>query len=220
MTRESFAAELRGFGFAGLLAIAAILSGNLIFIPLSAFLVLAWAWLSRTSLREIGLARPKSWARTILLGVLFGCALKLVMKALVMPLLGAPPVNQAFQFLAGNTAALPAIIFAVTVGAGFGEEVLFRGYAFERLRKLFGPSAVAKIAAVLLTSVWFGYAHYALQGVPGVQQAAIVGLLFAAIYAQTQRLWFLIIAHAAFDLTAVALIYWRLEAAFARSLFG
>jgi hypothetical protein len=220
VTRDSVAAQLRGLGVIGLLAVAVILAGNVIFIPLSAILILAWAWLSRTGWREIGLGRPNSWTRTILLGIGFGCALKLFMKAVVMPLLGAPPVNQAFQFLAGNTAALPGIIFAVTVGAGFGEELLFRGYAFERLHKLIGRSRAATIAIVLITSAWFGYEHHAFQGVPGVQQATIVGLLVGAIYAQTQRLWFLIVTHAAFDLTAVALIYWGLEERVARSIYG
>lgn len=211
---------LRGFGPLGLLAIALIYAGNFLFIPLSAILVLLWAWLSGTSWREIGLARPRSWTRTILLGIAFGCALKLVMKAIVMPLVGAPPINHAFQFLVGNTAALPSVIYAVTVGAGFGEEILFRGFAFERLGKLFGESTSAKIAIVLITSAWFGYEHYAFQGLPGVQQATIVGLLVGAIYAQTQRLWFLIIAHTAFDLTAVAMIYWAWEERVARSIFG
>ena len=44
--------------------------------------------------------------------------------AVMMPLLGAPPVNDAFQYLVGNTAILPTALYAVLVGAGFGEEVL------------------------------------------------------------------------------------------------
>ena len=220
MTRGSVAAQLRGLGVIGLLAMAAILAGNSFFIPLSSVLVLAWVWLSRTEWSAVGLSRPKSWPRTILLGIAFGCGLKFFMKAVVMPLLGAPPVNEAFHFLAGNTAALPGIIFTAAVSAGFGEELLFRGYAFERLRKLMGRSRLATLAIVLITSTWFAYEHHAFQGLPGVQQAAIVGLLFAAIYAHTQRLWFLIIAHAAFDLTAVALIYWSLEERVARFIYG
>jgi hypothetical protein len=46
-------------------------------------------------------------------GILFGAALKLVMKSVVMPLFGADPVNQAFRYLAGNTAALPWVLYAV-----------------------------------------------------------------------------------------------------------
>src|SRR5439155_12410535 len=66
------AERLRGFGPLGLLAIVLILAGNLLFAPLSAILVLLWAWASRTPWREIGFVRPRSWIASILLGVVFG----------------------------------------------------------------------------------------------------------------------------------------------------
>jgi uncharacterized protein len=217
---DSFAAALRGFGPAGLLAIVAILAGNLVVVPLSAVLVLLWAQRSRTPWRAIGLVRPKSWIGALTLGLLFGVVLKLAMKALVMPLLGADPVNQAYHHLAGNTAALPAMLYLIIVGAGFGEEVVWRGWMFERLGRLLGPGAAAKAATVAITAVLFGLAHYPEQGLPGVEQATMFGLAFGAIYAATGRLWLLIFAHAAFDLTALALIYWDVETAVARALLG
>jgi uncharacterized protein len=216
---DPVAAELRGYGPLGILAILVILTGNALFRPLSALLVLAWAWRSRTPWREIGFARPRSWARTVAVGIALGVALKLVMKAVVMPLLGADPINQAFHYLVGNTAALPAILYAAIVGAGFGEETVFRGYAFERLGKLLGRGRWAKALIVLVTSAWFGLEHYSLQGVAGVQQATIVGLVYGTIFAVTGRLWMLMIAHAAFNITAVAIIYWNLETAVAHLLF-
>src|SRR5690349_17985445 len=87
---------------------------------LKAVLVLVWAWRSHTPWREIGYVRPRSWVRTLVVGLAFGAAFKILMKAIVMPLLGATPINSAYHFLVGNTAALPAMLFAVTVGAGFG----------------------------------------------------------------------------------------------------
>jgi membrane protease YdiL (CAAX protease family) len=210
---------LRGFGPLGILAILVILAGNALFVPFSAMLVLAWAWRSRTPWREIGFVRPQSWIRTVAVGITVGIALKLLMKAIVMPLLGADPINQAFHYLAGNTAALPAILYTVIVGAGFGEEIIFRGWMFERFGKLFGPGAWAKTLIVLLAAVWFGLAHYPLQGLPGVQQGTIVGLVFGTIFAVTGRIWMLMIAHAAFDLTAVAIIYWNLETTVAHLVF-
>lgn len=216
---DSIARRLRGFGPLGILAILIILAGNAVVVPLSAVLVLVWAWWSRTPWREIGFVRPGSWIVTLAAGLVFGAAFKLLMKAIVMPLLGAPPINQAFHYLVGNTAALPAILFAVIIGAGFGEETVFRGWAFERLGKLFGSGIWAKSSIVLLTTVWFGLDHYALQGLAGVQQATIVGLVFGTIFAITGRIWLLIVAHAAFDLMAVAIIYWDLESAVAHFFF-
>jgi uncharacterized protein len=213
------AVGLRGFGPLGVFAILVILAGNAVFVPFSAVLVLLWAWRSRTPWRDIGYVRPESWVRTVAAGIVLGVALKLLMKAIVMPLLGAPPINQAFQYLAGNTAALPAILYAAIVGAGFGEETVFRGWMFERLGKLFGSGVWARASIVLITSAWFGLDHYSLQGLPGVQQATIFGLVFGAIFAVTGRIWMLMVAHAAFNLTAVAMIYWNLETAVARLVF-
>jgi membrane protease YdiL (CAAX protease family) len=220
LSSDRVAAELRGFGPAGLLAILVIALGNALFVPLTALLVLAWAWRSGTPWRDIGLSPPRSWPATILIGLAFGVAFKLAMKALVMPLLGAPPVNPAYHYLAGNDAALPGALYLILAGAGFGEEIFFRGFLFERLGRLLGPGPPAKAAIVLVTSAWFGLDHLQVQGVAGMEQAFIVGLVFGAVYAVTGRLWLLIVAHAAFDLTALAIIYWDVEAEVATYVFG
>ena len=216
---DRIAASLRGFGLLGIVAILVIFAGSVVGPPLSAVLVLVWARWSRTPWHEIGFARPRSWIATVAIGIAFGVAFKFLMKMIVMPLLGADPINQAYHYLAGNRAALPAMLFAVIVGAGFGEETLFRGYMFERLGKLFGPGVGAKTSIVLLTSALFGLAHYSVQGLAGVEQATIVGLVFGTIFAVTGRIWMLMCAHAAFDVTAVAIIYWNLESLVAHFVF-
>lgn len=219
-TDNGVAAALRGFGPLGILAILVVLAGNLLVVPLSAILVLVWARWSGTPWREIGYVRPASWGRDLAIGVVFGVAFKVAMKAIVMPLLGADPINQAYHYLAGNRAALPGMLYAVIVGAGFGEETLFRGYFFERLGKLFGASTFAKVSIVLLTAGLFGIVHYPVQGLAGTEQATIVGLVYGAIFAKTGRLWMLMCAHAAFDVAAVAMIYWNVEPIFAHLIFG
>ena len=216
---DDVAIALRKFGPLGILSILIILGGNFLFVPVSAVLVLIWTRLSNTPLREIGYVRPKNWAATVIVGVAFGATLKFLLKAVVMPILGAPAINPAYHYLVGNTAALPAILYLVIVGAGFGEETLFRGWMFERLGKLLGSSLFAKTTTVLLTSIGFGLAHYAEQGLPGTEQATIFGLLFGTIFAITNRIFMLMIAHAAFDLTAVAIIYWNFENTVAHWLF-
>jgi membrane protease YdiL (CAAX protease family) len=77
----------------------------------------------------------------------------------------------------------------------------------------------AKTLIVLLTAGWFGLAHYSLQGVASVEQATIFGLVFGTIFALTGRIWMLMVAHAAFDLTAVAIIYWDVESKVAHLVF-
>ena len=218
-TNDLMAARLRGFGPLGILAILLILAGNFLFAPLSAVLVLVWVWLSRTPWREIGYVRPKSWIGSVVGGIAFGCAFKFLLKAIVMPLLGAPALNQAYHYLAGNKAALPGMIFTLIVVAGFGEETFYRGWMFERLGKLFGSSVWARTIIVLLTSVLFSVAHYPGQGLAGAEQALITGLVFGTIFAATGRIFMLMIAHTAFDLLALAIIYWNLEVDVAHLIF-
>jgi protein-S-isoprenylcysteine O-methyltransferase Ste14/membrane protease YdiL (CAAX protease family) len=209
---DRIAAGLRGFGSLGIVAMAVIvLSGNAVVgdmtaIPVGGLLVLAWAWRSHTPGRAIGYSRPRSWIGTLAVGLLVGIGLKLLMKSVVMPLLGADAINQAYDFLAGNTAMLPAAMWAILVAA-FGEETVFRGYLFERFGELFGPGNPARASIVLLTSALFGLVHYAGQAIAGVQQGVIVGVVFGILFAVSGRIWTVLVAHAAFDLTALALIY-------------
>lgn len=216
---ERVAAQLRGFGPLGIVAILIILAGNLVIASLSAIFALIWAWLSRTPWRNLGFVRPGSWTRTIAIGIVFGLALKFAMKSIVMPLLGAPPVNGPFHFLAHNPAEIPWMLYIIFVTAGFGEETIFRGWAFERFGKLLGGSAWAKAVTVLVTSAWFGSEHYGLQGMPGVENATIVGLVFGSVFAVTGRIYLLMIAHVAFDLAAFAMIYFDCEPAVAHFFF-
>jgi membrane protease YdiL (CAAX protease family) len=216
---DHFAASLRGFGPVGLLAILVILSGNLLFAPLSALLVLAWAYRSHTPWREIGYAQPGHWWRDALSGIAGGVALRLLMQVIVMPLLGHRALNQQFHFLVGNTAALPGVALLLIIVSGFGEETLFRGYLFERLGKLFGNTHAAMVAIVLLTSAFFGVAHYPEQGWMGVAQSTMSGLVFGTVFAITGRVWPVMWAHAAFNLLAMTIIYLDLESAVGHLVF-
>ena len=217
---DNLAARLRGFGPLGILAILIIIAGNLVVAPLSAILVLIWTKISNTPWREIGYVRSRSWIKTIVIGILFGVAFKFVMKAAVMPLSGAPPINQAYQFVTGNSAVIPVMIYTMIIVAGFGEETFYRGWMFERLGKLFGQSVAAKISIVLITTILFASVHYPEQGLPGVEQAFCTGLVFGSIFAITGQIFLLMVAHAAFDLTALWIIYYGLETQVAHLIFN
>lgn len=218
-TADHVARALRGFGPLGLLGLILVMPFSSLLGPFRAAVPLLWAWRSRTPLAELGLVRPRSWVRTIVLAILTGIAFKLAMKSVVLPLLGAPPVNAAFRALEGNAAMLPGMLLAVTLGAGLGEELAFRGFLFERLRTLLGDSRRTAMISVLFTSVIFGLAHLPEQGWPGAEQAFVFGLVVASLYASTRSLWFPIVFHAAFDIAAVFIIYRGLETRIAHWFF-
>lgn len=233
---DQFAAGLRGFGPLGIVAIVVVLlGGNAVVrhfvVPVGGIFALIWVRLSRTPWREIGYVRPKSWIGATAIGVVvFGVAFKFLMKAIVMPLLGADPVNQAYHDFAANRALIPAGIW-MGIAAGFGEETVYRGYMFERLGKLFGSRTEGdasgkarskvwpKVWMTLITSAWFSLGHYANLGLTGVEQAMMTGLTFGTIYAVTGRVWIPMCAHAGFDLASYAIIYWELETTVAHLVF-
>src|SRR4051812_47137682 len=142
--RGRLAAELRRFGVPGIVVFLLILLLAIAHLPLdletvvAAIAILVWARVARTPLRDIGLARPASWLRVMLIGLVLGIAIKLVEKALILPLLGASAVNPAAQHLIGSPVRLLITIVYMIVSAGICEEIVYRGYMFERLGRLFG----------------------------------------------------------------------------------
>jgi uncharacterized protein len=214
------AASLRGSGVVGVGALLLIAAAAVLFVPAAAVLILLWAWASQTPWRSLGLYRPRSWLVAIVVGAALGIAEKLLMKALILPLLGAPAVNPHFSYLADNPRA--ALFFAVyaIVGAGFAEELVFRGYLIERIEGLLiGVRRRQSIALVVSTAI-FATLHYQ-QGAAGIESAAILGLLAALIYVRFGRnLWLLVAMHAAYDLASLFLIYFHLEAKVAHLVFG
>lgn len=210
--------QLAGLAFTALILLTGNVTAGQVVIPVGAILVLVWVRWSKTPWRDIGYSRPKSWMATIGGGILIGCALKFLMKSIVMPLLLAEPVNRSYHYLAGNDALLPYAVWAMLV-AGFAEETVFRGFLFERLGKMLKNRTGSAAMIVALTSVLFGLAHYRSQGWAGVEQATITGLVFGTIYSFTKKIGLPMIAHAAFDLTALAFIYWDAEARIAHLFF-
>lgn len=202
----------------GLLSTAIVVAASVLPV-LRDIVPLLWVWWSRTPWPDIGYVRPKSWLRTIAGGIIFGVMLKLLTKAVIMPLVGADPINRTYQFLAGNKAAVTGMALVVTVNGGFGEETFFRGYAFERGGRLLGSSPAVKVLLVLVTSALFALAHYPDQGLTGVEQAVITGLAFGTTFAITGRLFVVMIAHAVYDLTALAIIFYGQEERLAHLLF-
>lgn len=216
---NKFAELLRSFGPIGLAAIALIVGANMLFAPFGALLVLLWVWLSKTRWADIGFSRPKSWLAVLVIGVAGGILLKLIQKAVLMPLLGAPAINPYFHFIYDNPGAMARMIVASVLIGGIGEEIFYRGYLFERLGRLWGKGSVAKTLMVLLTSALFASVHISEQGVAGAQQAAFTGLAFGTIYAVTGRLWLPMVVHSTYNITAVLMIYYGLEEKVANWLF-
>ncbi len=171
----------------------------------------AIAFETRAPLREVGMARPPSILRTIAFGLGFGIALvafsKLLLTPIVEAITGIPRDLSAFDDVRGDVAQFLAWMPRIWIGAAICEEIVFRAFLIGRLEAAFGgASRVATAAAALLSSALFGLAH-TYQGPTGVLITAVLGLIFACVYAYGGRnLWLNIVVHGVYDTLSLGLV--------------
>ena len=104
------------------------------------------------------------------------------------------PVNYAIMLL-----------LALLVG-GFYEEIIFHGFIFTRLEKIF-KGKWATIIAFILTTIIFGLYHFQ-QGLKGILLTAVAGAVYHVLILKFNRnLWYGIFVHAFFDFIGLTLIY-------------
>jgi membrane protease YdiL (CAAX protease family) len=148
----------------------------------------------RRPLASIGLRTP-TW-RTFLIGIAASLVLIVasgLMFALLFPALGLSVNTKVLHRLGANPLWLQVMLAA---RAGVVEEVLFRGYAIERIREFTGSAPIA--AALSLAS--FTIAHLAGWGWAQLLPVATAGLILTLLYLWRRDLLSNICAHALTDL--------------------
>lgn len=186
------------------------------FVPLSKtpfLFLIAWASLliRRQTWRSVGLGFGARWPRLAAIGIAAGLVFwafeYFVENPLFLAWFGVHPDLSDFKGVVGNLTALLIILGLNLVLAGFGEEMVWRGYAVSRTAEVLGTGRFAWAAAVVGVSVAFGLAH-AYQGDAGVAQAAVQGALLGALYLATGRnLVAPIVAHVTANTCDFILIY-------------
>lgn len=128
----------------------------------------------------------------------------------ITKLTGAPIDYSNFDQLKGNLPACLVGLLIVWASAGFGEEIIFRGYFMKQFVKFFGESKVSIVLNIVLLACFFGFMH-SYQGITGQLVTGIVGALLALIfYLRKYDLWFVIAVHGFFDTFALICIYFGL----------
>ena len=161
--------------------------------------------------RSVGLTRPASWRRTVLIALAAGVLLQVVSEYAVEPVIEALTGKTAdlssFRPLVGNLPAALGMLGLVWTLAAFGEELGYRGYMLERAATLGGGTPAAWVLGVIAIAALFGIGHV-YQGLSGIFGSAFAGLYFGALYlANGRNLWLPILAHGFSDTIAVGLIY-------------
>jgi len=152
----------------------------------AAFLCLTWAFLQYEgrSLGSVGLRLDRRWGREFLLGALAGCGLILLMAC---PGLLAGSFHLARNPRAGLGRLLAGLWLYLAVA--FSEELLFRGYLFQRLERGLGRWPTQVLIAILFAGV-----HWRNPGMVGATRVwaslniALAAILLGLCYLRTRSL--------------------------------
>lgn len=148
---------------------------------------------------SLGFIRARSFTRMAGFVFISVCIWQLFQIGFTMPVLnhltGATQNLSAFINLKGNLGQLLIFLAFTWTLAGFGEEIVYRGYLQKRLSELFGTSTIGLILTVGISSFLFGIAHTE-QGVIGVAVTFLDAIFFSWLKMKFENnLWAAILAH-------------------------
>jgi hypothetical protein len=176
-------------------------------------LLFGWAslWVRRIGWRNLGLKLYRNWKTSFALGVTAGILLEALELFVTQPLLvkwlGKQPDLEVFQALHGNLKWTLLALAGTWTIAAFGEEMVYRGYLMNRVAELLNRTQKAWVVSLFAVHIGFGLAH-AYQGITGVIDEGLMGLLLGLIYLRTGRnLAVPIIAHGVADSIDSLLIF-------------
>ena len=167
-----------------------VLRFEAIFRPLLAVVLLAgFSWLLTVAnhveshrIAAQGLPRAPGWAKQFGMGCAIGAALVIV-SVIPLAVLGHVSFRATVSMRSLERGVL--VVFVVLAGA-LAEELMFRGYPFQRLVEATGAAR-----AIIVFSVLFGAVHWMNPGatVWGLINTVAIGILLALAYLRSRALW-------------------------------
>jgi membrane protease YdiL (CAAX protease family) len=157
----------------------------------------------------LGLGRPASWARTLLIA--FAAAVLRIVLGIVIEQIAIqfwPPIAApaGMEEITGNVQKALYWLLLVWTFAALGEEIAYRGYLLRRAADL-GKGAAAYWVGILAVSVLFGYGHF-YKGPAGILDSGVAGLVLGAAYMLSgKNLWASILAHGFIDTFGLAVVF-------------
>jgi uncharacterized protein len=175
-------------------------------IPLALLAIWVISWFKQVGWSDFGLDRPESWSKTIRMAVVAVLVVQAV-GALQYTLSSAPPDYSSYEQRLTPLWLLRWIVIAWTT-AGFGEEVIWRGFFMKQIARLFDEEKRSSwLIGLVLSSVGFGLAHFH-QGVGGMIGNGFLGLVYGIFYLRSERnLWVTIIAHGLTGSSSFIILY-------------
>ncbi|HUL37004.1 MAG TPA: type II CAAX endopeptidase family protein [Thermodesulfobacteriota bacterium] len=163
-----------------------------IYMALLVLLIVLFKFRFKKSVEALGI-ETNNVRRTILLGIFVGLISYLLIDGsylLFWPKRYATEVARTIK-TSGTSMDLPFYFLVAVLLGPVVEEVIYRGIFYSPYRKKYGPAK-----AIIITSVFFSMAHYALP-------SFLFSLLLAALYEKTESIIPPIIAHSIHNLLVI-----------------
>ncbi|TFH35956.1 MAG: CPBP family intramembrane metalloprotease [Anaerolineales bacterium] len=175
-------------------------------IPLALLAIWLISWLKKVGWSDFGLDRPESWSKTIKYALLAMLIVQIV-GTLQFMLSKSPPDLSSYEQRLTLWWLLGWIVISWTT-AGFGEEIIWRGFFMKQIARLFGEQKSSSwVIGLVISSIGFGLAHFH-QGPGGMLGAGFFGIVYGIFYMVSGRnLWVPIIAHGLTDTTSFIVLY-------------
>lgn len=176
-------------------------------------LLITWLALkySKETFADIGFSFKRFKLNSILIGGLFAALTLAFMQLVFHPVLDAivsleyvdGGLTETIQ--GGKLQFFIMVIIGWLIG-GVYEEIVFHGFIFTRLEKMFKGKYATHIS-FMITSLLFGVYHYQL-GASGLVNALVVGTVYLGLFLYFKRnLWYSIICHGCYNTLVMTLIY-------------
>ena len=178
--------------------------------------VLAVVWLylkyiSKESFSDIFFSFKRFQVKAIWIGIIAAILLSLFFRFVWDPLInsilptGKIDLSDFASIRNSSVNYIIILLIALLVG-GFYEEIIFHGFIFTRLEKIFKGKWATPIGFIL-TTIIFGLYHFQ-QGIKGILLTAIAGAVYHVLIIKFNRnLWYGVFVHAFFDFIGLTLIY-------------
>lgn len=147
----------------------------------------------RETLASIGIARPDRWDVVVGVGIVVLGILSVAVATPLVDTLGFSTAPFGGEQNGGQEQTATALLLALFVGvtAGITEELLYRGYALERLEALTGSTWVASA----VTAVVFVVVHFGGHSFGGLLVIAPLAVLLTVGYVWRRNIFVPIVGH-------------------------
>lgn len=148
-------------------------------------------------LADLGFSLPGNWRQVALPGLVLGLVWPLLQLFVLIPATGGAAredVVASRALIGGDWLGLLGAILLSWTLAAIGEELFFRGHIITSLRGILGQGRLAALIAVAVSVVFFAVTH-AYQGLIGMLDVGLFGLLLAWLYLRSNSLLPSILAH-------------------------